>query len=628
MRLICGILQLDGTLASSTVLESMSAAMTAPGLKPMLTQKVEGALGLAVLDFSGKQDGLIEQDNWLIASDAQLFHPKSAPADVMIDALQLHGADFPDEIYGDFALALWDRNQQELWLGRDFIGARPLAWTWQPGRFFAFASLPKGIYGAGLASDKINPIALASKVAYYFFKEDDSGFAEIAYLQAGHSLCVRLHDQIPPQPYRAFAPKVTDVGSWKGTAEQAAETLRQLVGEAVAARFPQQGAIGCHLTGGLDSSSITVLAAREAQRRGVDIVALSMITPTRSGPPELDEVPLIQAVLDQEKHITHVNIHDELPVPGMPEDTDWPGSIIGGGDEQMFAAAADFSAHLVLSGVGGDECTSYNGANLYLSLFRQGYLRHLARELVARAKADHISLFKTVKNRLLVPMYLASAVGKPRQQKGLFDKNHGITRFLNSAIVDKVLSRRMPMVLQSNSPEERICAIADHHIPSRCTYYAVMAARHGVSVSFPLLDRRVVEFILSLPVHMFLADGQSRQPFRRAMQGVLPEKVRLMKYKVGLYDDRFARYAVIKDELLAKSDLLRQMSSPLVAEVFNLDSIHQVVEHLPDPNALDQFIRTKPERVGGTNPPWLPLAAVQFLRAAWRLSDQTEKRTG
>ncbi len=622
MRLICGFLSLDGSAATTEILHNMAAAMTSPGLKPTLSHHLDGALGMGVLDFSGQQHGLMVNEGFVIASDEQLYRNQASSSSVFTEALQRFGANFPDKVDGDFAVALWQRDTAELWLGRDFIGVRPLAWTFQPGRWFAFASLPKGLYGAGLASNRLDPVALASKLAYTYFNGADSGFAEIAYLQAGHSLCVRPQDLKAPQPHRAYAPDMSKVGSWQGSAEQAAETLKQLVQDAVLVRLPKEGAIATHLTGGLDSSSITVIAAREAKRRQQQLVALGITTTNPIGPNELDERPFIQAVLAQESNIVHVGVFDDLVMPETPEDSDWPGSIIDGADEQIFAKAAEFGAGQLLSGVGGDECASYNGANLYLRLLKNGHWLHLAHELSAKAADEGMPLRKAIRNRLLVPLIPERLIKLVRTGKfSVVNKSQGHSQFISPVIAEDVFLKRMPLVLQTNRTAERVCAIANHHIPSRCTYYAIMAARRGMSVSFPLLDRRVVDFILSLPVHMFLADGQSRQPFRRAMTGILPEQVRQAKQKVGIFDERFVRYALRKNQLLAISQTLKATNSAQLTGVFNLDAIHQMLEQLPTEQDVEQCIRAKPGEFVKGQPPWLLLFAIHFLRAAWRLEN-------
>jgi asparagine synthase (glutamine-hydrolysing) len=624
MRLICGILRLDGVAATAAALEDMAAAMILAGLAPAVAMRLEGPLGLAVLDFSGAGGGLFQQDGWIVAADARLDRagPQAGPA--MIEAARRHGPDFPDRLDGDFAAALWRSDRRELLLGRDFIGARPLAWSWRGGRWFAFSSLPKGLHGSGFATPAVDPVALGGKLAQVYFKGADSGFADIAYLQAGHSLVVRPGDVAPPRPHRAYRPDPASVGRWQGSPEEAADTLRRLLEEAVAVRLPASGPVACHLSGGLDSSALTVLAAREMRRRCGRVLALSMTTPTALGPEEMDERPLIAAVLAQEPDLEHALVHDALALPGRPADPDWPTSLVGGHDDLMSAAAAAFGADRILSGVGGDEGATYNGANLYARLLCEGELRALSRELPARARRDGVTVPRAVLDRLIRPLLLSPLRHRGvawRRRPAPFDLKMGLGRYLNTALRDRVAQRRMLPVLQRNSPAERVRAFADHHIPSRCTYYAIMAARHGLAVTFPLLDRRLVDFMLSLPVSHFLGDGQSRQPFRRAMLGILPDRVRLAKLKVGLGYDWFVRVAERKAELLAAMEALRASAPPLVTQIFDLDAIRAGLDRLPDRDQAAAYVPARPGHVPGGSPPWQAVAAVECLLVACRLRD-------
>lgn len=619
------MLRLDGAVATEMVLHRMAAAMTGPGLAPSVTCRLDGPTGLAVLDFGGGGGGVAERDGWVLASDLRLDRADDPPDVALLAAFHRHGADFPDHLRGDFAVALWRREAGELWLGRDFIGVRPLAWTYQPGRWFAFASLPKGLHGAGLASAAIDRGAVGAKVVQTYFSGPDSGFADIAYLEAGHSLCVRPHDDLRPCPYRAFRVSPAQVGRWRGTPAQAAETLQQLVREAVAARMPATGPVACHLTGGLDSSAITVLAARHARHGEGKVLALTILAPTPMGPPEQDERPMIVDVLAQEADIVHCKVDDILPMPGHIGDPDWPGSMIGGPDDEMMAAAAAFGADRILSGVGGDEGASYNGANLYLSLLKTGRLKILSRELAARAKSDGVSLPRAIRGRLIGPLLPARL--RRGRRTGVADPVHGAIRYLSAALRPAAMSRRMSPVLHSNGPADRVRAFADHHIPSRCTYYALLAARHGLAASFPLLDRRVVDFVLSLPVHFFLADGQARQPFRRAMRGILPERVRLARHKLGLFDDRFVRYARHRTELLAMAARLSASASAPPADMFDLEAIQAGLRLLPEPDQALHVVRSRPGELVAGNPAWVSGFAIQSLivaAASWPHADGSE----
>lgn len=619
MRLIAGILQLDGRPATEDLLARMAAAMTPCGLQPSSAFRTEGPVGLLVLDFSDDPASLAERDGWIVAADLRLDRPVAPAAETdLLDAVERHGPDFPDRLDGDFGVALWNRKQLALWLGRDFIGARPLAWTWAAGRHFAFASLPKGLHGSGLASSAPDPVALAMKTCQTYFSGADSGFADIRYLEAGHSLHISPTDAGPPQPHRAYRPDPTRVGRWHGTPEQAATTLRTLIEEAVAARMPKAGPVACHLTGGLDSSAITVLAARDARRRHASgVLALSRATADAMGPAGLDERPLIADVLRQEPDIDHRYLVDDVAMPGGKSDPDWPCSAIGGSDDRIMEAAAAFGADRLLSGVGGDEGATYNGARPYLALLRSGRWLPLLRELGVRAKRADISLLRMIYRQLVSPV-LPRGLGRKRE--GMFDDKAGVMRYLAPTVAERVRAGRLRPALHSNRAEDRVRAFADHHIPSRCTYYSILAARHGIAVSFPMLDRRVVDFILSLPLHRLLADGYARQPFRQAMLGILPERLRTTEAKVGLFDQRFLIYAERRPALLAELDRLEALELPSLSEMFDLDALRAGLERIPTPEEIaDREARGL--RIIGTSP-WIAGLTIEALILARELADK------
>ncbi|MBU1325918.1 MAG: hypothetical protein KJ676_11805 [Alphaproteobacteria bacterium] len=584
--------------------------MTPPGLAPVVDRRLCGPFATATVDFA-VAGRIVERDGWVVAADMRL----DAPGDegTFLEGLARHGADFPDRIDGDFAVALWDQARRTLWLGRDFIGARPLVWTWKPGQWLAFSSLPKGLHGADLASRRPDPVAQAVRLRQSFFRGGDSGFLDVAYVPAGHSLRFGPGDEAP-RLHRAYRPDPGSVGAWRGTPQDAADALRGLIDAAVKRRLPAGGLAASHLSGGLDSSAITVLAARGMRARGGRVLALSMTTARAIGPGHLDERPLIDAVLAQEPDVEHVVAHDALRLPGQEEEPDWPGGLVGGPDDQMMARAAASGATRVLSGVGGDEGATYNGANLYAALLRAGRVGAVARELPARARVDRVSLHAALFGRLLSPLR-PRWVRRPSTSP--MDPTLGVLRFLKPAVRHDVLSRSMPPILQTNSPRERVTAFTDHHIPSRCAYFAIMAARHGIAVSFPLLDRKVVDFMLSLPLDMFVSDGYARQPFRRAMKGILPDQVRLAQVKVGLFDQRFVDYAARKDDLLRAARALR--ASPSADDIiFDLDAVIAGLESLPGADSLDRATSGGRLALAPGTPPWLPLMAVECLIAAHR----------
>src|SRR5205085_4959899 len=90
------------------------------------------------------------------------------------------------------------------------------------------------------------------------------------------------------------------VGSCACSPQEAAHELRRLVDQAVDCRLPRTGEIGAHLSGGLDSSSISVLAARKLRETGRTLHAYSFLDRQRNDITLEDETEFVNAVAEQE----------------------------------------------------------------------------------------------------------------------------------------------------------------------------------------------------------------------------------------------------------------------------------------------------------------------------------------
>ncbi|MGH6845252.1 MAG: hypothetical protein ACRECU_11160, partial [Methylocella sp.] len=143
MRLICGMLHLDGRSASEGLLRAMAAQIDVERLRPSLCLWRNGPAGFAVLDFSARgaqASALPELGASTIAADVRLDEPfelgrkLSGDAPVTEDALLLaalerFGPSGLDQVLGDFAFASWNKTTEHLVCARDAFGIRPLAYV-------------------------------------------------------------------------------------------------------------------------------------------------------------------------------------------------------------------------------------------------------------------------------------------------------------------------------------------------------------------------------------------------------------------------------------------------------------------------------------------------------------------
>lgn len=599
MRLICGLIRFDGADADPALVRAMAAAMTAPGLSPRLAVRAAGPAALAVLDFqrpTGDEpfDLLTAPDGSWIAADARLDEAVD-----LADAVLRLGLDLPDRLLGDFALAVWNPDRRELICARDFVGVRPLAWTHQPGRLFAFASLPKGLVGSGAAAAALNLVGLGRLLAEPYDTEDRTSFREVFRLRAGCALRV-TPDGVRER--RAFDPDPAQVGQRRISHADAAAELRHLMEQAVACRLPAAGPVATQLSGGLDSSAVAVIAARALRAQGRRLHALSLLPRDWETTDDKGEHPYIATVLAQEPDILWTWFHS------MPaDDRDFgdpdllPLPLYLGFIEQSAAAAAKAGADVLLSGAGGDEGPTYNGQDIHAALLRQGRWGALPSALWALSAREGRSLPSVMVDRLVRPSLPDWLVALRRR----FNGRHPPPRhrqwlaleFLTPPLRGQVAATLSPDPAWRNRPQDRAEMFVKSYVVGRNDHWSTIAARHGVAFSAPLLDRRIVDFILSLPLERFLADGFARQPYRTAMTGILPDKIRTRTDKSAPTPDAMLNFARVKPGLLAQVESLRDGPA---AEHVDLDRVAGIIAAAPD---LDEAL-TLTRRNAPAPPHW------------------------
>jgi asparagine synthase (glutamine-hydrolysing) len=512
--------------------------------------------------------------SWL-ASDARLDGAAAEDADgdnearTVFAAFSKWGPDLPGHLHGDFALALWQPRERKLTLARDIMAVRPLCYFHRPGRVFGFASLPKGLHASGIAPRRLDLIQLGQAQLRLYVWGGHTGFEGIEWLAGGHSL-VATPEGIRVQ--RAWRPEAGLVGSWRGTPDDAAAELRRLIENSVAVRIGGQGRVAAHLSGGLDSSAVAIIAARRLQKQGRGLLAFSQLA--RPEPPVEDEREYVNAVLSQEPGIRWAPSHlPPLDIESI-EDPDIPlGGAQAASEAEICDCASQGGAHILLSGAGGDEGATYNGSNLYAALLRGGKWRQALRESGARARIDRRPLVREVLARLILPLLPEAVLDLRRRQVNQSvggDRESRALRFLNPKFGAEVRQAMPESFAWNNSAGSRIHVLTDSYLDARANRWSIIGARYGISFSYPLVDRQVLDFCLSLPIERLLDGGYSRQPFRNAMAGILPESIRWRTSKFSPFPDLPLNLAASAGGLGRRVEKLRGTAA---ADLFALDAM-------------------------------------------------------
>jgi asparagine synthase (glutamine-hydrolysing) len=305
------------------------------------------------------------------------------------------------------------------------------------------------------------------------------------------------------------------------------EAFVDIYTKAVETRLRSIHPVGTHVSGGLDSSSIAVLAARSLKRQGKSLQGFCW-EPSPHGDVEApDERALIQAVCAQE----HVPIHylslteaDCMTI--LQRDvTREPTLDTLMYEEQVQRQAASHQIRVLLSGWGGDEFLTYDGQGYHAQLILQGRWRTFYRELQAMGYNPRKLLLTEV------VMSLAPIWG---QNMVVYFKPHWAPRSPFQSYIDPVFAQRIRRQAKTlaHGPlravgvrRTQLWLLNLGHLTQRIEDWAANAARYRIVYRYPLLDRRVVEFALGLPPESFFHNGKSRWFARRALEKLLPAAV-------------------------------------------------------------------------------------------------------
>jgi asparagine synthase (glutamine-hydrolysing) len=179
--------------------------------------------------------------------------------EVVLSAYAAWGSASVKRFNGMFALAIWDRERSELFLARDRFGVKPLYYADLPGTFL-FGSEIKSMLEHGALRARMS---LPHLLEYFTFQNIFTGgtlFADVQLLRPGHHLTVRA-DGFPVGPQQYWDFDFREEAGGASSDDEYREELDRLFRQAVRRQLVSDVPVGAHLSGGMDSGSITALAA-------------------------------------------------------------------------------------------------------------------------------------------------------------------------------------------------------------------------------------------------------------------------------------------------------------------------------------------------------------------------------
>ena len=509
-------------------------------------------------------------------------------SEVILAAYSQWGEQCVERFVGMFAFVIYEPQAGRLFAVRDRFGIKPLYYINQR-QGIAFASEIKQFMGLPDFSVRMNVARIYDFLSTGMTDHtDETTFCDVSQLRQGECVAIDLARLTlgKPLPIRQWY-RLPSPGVIKMSEEDAACRFRELLTESVRLHLRSDVPIGSCLSGGLDSSSIVCLIDRRLRTEG-GANRLNTISACyeESG---VDERPFIEAVsvaTNTEPHYVFPHAED---VMASAERITWHQDEPYG-STSIFAQWCVFDrAHrekikVMLDGQGADEQLSgYHGgfAFYFASLLRRARYAMLARAIFERRRYHGVSVAEQLRGamRALLPPRLVSFAR--RRQRSLAQHD-----WLNSEVFsgqdwamdgfNATLEReRLPPIRDIGD----LCVAMTQatNLPMLLRYEDRNSMAHSVEARVPFLDHRLVEFSIGLGEAHKMVGSETKRILRRAMMGIMPEKVSQRRDKLGFStpEDAWFRGPLRDAVLLAVGDTLQRYPS-----LFNRKGTLRLVEDM------------------------------------------------
>jgi asparagine synthase (glutamine-hydrolysing) len=563
---IFGLFKPDGEPVTPEQLAAMQEAMAYWGVDGA-SQWSDGEIGMGCLHLVSTPEGTGEQlplhdaaSGLTLTAGARLDNREELLNELRIDAIQDRATVSDGEIIlrsyqrweqecvhhldGDWHFAIWDKRKRCLFLARDHHGNTSLYYHHGP-RCFAFASSKKALLALDVVPKDPDLFRVSQVLVAWPGDGIRTGYEHIHRLPPAHRMVVSFQRT---EAERYWFPENVSKLHLKSDDDYVDAFLEVFI-QAVSARLRRRRPLGVTLSGGLDSGSVMAVAASLERERGESLMAFTSVPLSDPGAFTGkgrfgDETQLAQTSARFAGNVESHLVRSELvsPLAGIERTLlihDEPVHAAGNffWITALLEAARQQGVGALLTGQMGNATISWAGEreNLFPMLLKGDVVGFWRAVETARRHAGQ-GYWRGARRFILRPLVLPTLfqlqfkfnrqwqpVTKPWRKYSAIRPD--FARSMN-------LSQRMSEagfvagVKHPDPFQHRLRVIR----PGQATlgaYWSEIGAAHGLEVRDPTEDRRVIELCLAIPEAQFQRSGVDRWLIRRAMQGYLPDAVRL-----------------------------------------------------------------------------------------------------
>ncbi len=504
------------------------------------------------------------------------FTPEISDSALIAKAYQKWGEDCVNHIHGEWAFAIWDEVKNELFLARDPLGNTAIFY-YQSNESFIFCSSIKGILALSEISRTPNDIVLAGILTVYKPSGGQTVYKDVFEIEPGHFLTIKSKIIIKKRYW--FIENTPEL-RYKSS-DDYVEHFLELYQNAVDVRLKNGGKIGSTLSGGLDSGSVTSLAAKTLEKQDKQLFAytaipFSDVSFLDTNKRFANEKEYSIATAKKWHNIIHSFIQNEnvsildsinlmIDIQSAP--------IHGVGNcywmVELFERAKSEGINTLLTGNGGNSTVSWAGIPQKRTFNENA-------KAVLDSKLSLNRFLKSTLNQFLPHDFISNRNLIRMSKKSEFSSIN--SSFFNEIKVSGYI-REMHLEnfgLKNNNLLVKRLRLLNPINSSFGTFWQNISHHYNLQVTDPTRDKKLVEFCFSIPDEFFLSKEYDRNLIRKSMKDLMPDEVRLNK-KIGRQGGD-SHFLIEKEIIEIKKILANFEKNTLILKYLNVNRMKHVLE--------------------------------------------------
>lgn len=514
------------------------------------TQVAFGHRRLAIIDLSenGKQPMKNEEGSIWMVFNGEIYNYKELKKDlinkghefksetdceIVIHAYEEYGTKCVCKFNGMWAFAIWDERNQKIFASRDRFGIKPFYYYLDKNRFL-FASEIKALLTDKAIKRSPNDKVIFTYLAYedhdYIDYNEETFFLGIKRLPPAHSIVVDTFGKVEISRFWDLDPSVNQNHI---SDNEASSRFYELFRDSVNLRLQSDVPVGTCLSGGIDSSSITVMINKliiENSYTCTSVIGDRQKTFSACfDDATYDESEYIKAVVDATRVDGNIVFpkgedlfpqferfmwHQEEPVFSATFWAEW----------QVMKLAKQRGVTVVLNGQGADEILA--GYYIYFKAYFKDLLRNMKLIKLMR-EINHYSKYYGYSREYILRNLMNDLLLKRNAYQYPLWLNKDFVRSSGNGVVEEKIKYKdyFRQCLYHFLTLERL--------PALLRFLDKSSMAFSVEARLPFLDYRLVEFCFSLPPEQKLREGRRKIVLMNAFSDSLPERVINRTQKVG-----------------------------------------------------------------------------------------------